>query len=292
MRPNAGFPMKNKTPSKSKPEPKKAPISVNSSAGKTATGQASAGKTAAGKQSIARASTGKISAGQKFKIVLVEPEYSINLGAVCRAMSNFGFSDLAIVNPKCPIGFTAKKYAKHAKYLLTSAKIAKSVKDAVSGCDFIVGTTGVLRRHKATLRDPATLSEFAKSVPNGRIAVLFGREGIGLMRNEIDMCDMLVRIETSDDYPIMNLSHAVAVFLYSVSKHEIPEFEMASSGERRQLGLFFDALAISCGKELRNPARVSVAFKRVVARSKVTKIEAASMLAVLRLASQKLRAME
>ncbi|HQT45524.1 MAG TPA: RNA methyltransferase, partial [Candidatus Micrarchaeota archaeon] len=167
---------------------------------------------------------------QKFRVVLVEPEYSINLGAVCRAMSNFGFSDLAIVNPKCPIGFTAKKYAKHAKHILLSAKLAKSVKDAVSGCDFIVGTTGVLRRHKATLRDPATLSVFSKSIPKGRIAVLFGREGIGLMRNEIDMCDMLVRIETSDGYPIMNLSHAVAVFLYSVSKHGIPEFEMASSG--------------------------------------------------------------
>ncbi|MFA5105755.1 MAG: RNA methyltransferase [Candidatus Micrarchaeia archaeon] len=226
--------------------------------------------------------------GPSVRVVLVEPEYSINLGSVCRAMANFGFSDLAIVNPKCPIGFTAKKYAKHAKHLLEGATLAKSLEHAVSGCDFVVGTTGVLRRHKATLRDPLPLQEFAQNMPKGKLAILFGREGIGLMRHEIDKCDVLVRVESSLDYPIMNLSHAVAVFLYSVSSHASPHFEIAPKGEREQMGVFFDSIAASCGKELRNPARVSIAFRRVMARARVTKIEAASMLSVLRLASQKL----
>lgn len=241
-----------------------------------------------GKKNPARKGQANPSGQSSVRVVLVEPEYSINLGSVCRAMANFGFGDLAIVKPKCPIGFTAKKYAKHAKGLLESAMIAKNLDQAVAGCDFIVGTTGVLRRHKATIRDPMTLQEFAKSVPKGKVAILFGREGIGLMRNEIDKCDVLVRVESSPEYPIMNLSHAVAVVLYSVSSRPAPSFEMAPRSEREQLGVFFDQMAESCGKELRNPARVSVAFRRVVARAGVTKIESASMLSVFRLAAQKL----
>ena len=58
----------------------------------------------------------KIPSLQRFRVVLVEPEYEQNLGAVARAMKNFGFSDLRLVNPKCdPLGFDSVKFSKHAR---------------------------------------------------------------------------------------------------------------------------------------------------------------------------------
>ena len=101
---------------------------------------------------------------QRFRIVLVGPEYGLNVGAVARAMKNFGFSDLAIVSPRCdPRGFDAIKYSKHARDVLESARICKSVKEAARGCKFIVGTTGVIYRHwHQTIRSPISLELFAK----------------------------------------------------------------------------------------------------------------------------------
>ena len=120
----------------------------------------------------------------RFRIILIEPEYELNVGAVARAMKNFGFSDLVFVRPKCnPKGFDAVKYAKHAKELLESARTARSLSAAAKGCKFVVGTTGVLFRHwHKTFRTPVSLRDLRKKLvgqPEGRIALVFGNEGEG-----------------------------------------------------------------------------------------------------------------
>lgn len=53
---------------------------------------------------------------------------------------------------------------------------------------------------------------------NGNIALLFGREGDGLNNQEIEQCDILVTIPTSDEYPIMNITHAAAIIFMKYLK--------------------------------------------------------------------------
>ena len=78
-----------------------------------------------------------------FRVVLVEPEHEGNVGAVARAMGNFAFDDLCMVNP-CPLGDEALKRAKHAGHILSKAAIVDTLDEAVKGCSLVVGTTGVV----------------------------------------------------------------------------------------------------------------------------------------------------
>ena len=121
------------------------------------------------------------------------------------------------------------------------------------------------------------------------MAVVFGREGIGLSQKEIDQCDMLLHVETHEKYPVMNLSHAVAVVLYAFSSLGQKPIEQASRSELRQLERFFAALVEGCGKKLRNPHKVKIAFRRIMQRSAPSKIEAVSVLGVMRLAADKIK---
>ncbi|VVB66279.1 tRNA (cytidine(34)-2'-O)-methyltransferase [Candidatus Gugararchaeum adminiculabundum] len=226
-----------------------------------------------------------------FRIVLVEPEYPLNIGAVCRAMANFNFSELVLVNPKCEAkGFEAEMFSKHAKGILKKAKTVKKLEQAIGGCDFIVGTSGVINRHKKTIRNPLRLKEFISKLSSAssstKYAILFGREGIGLSEAELNKCDFLIHVPTSTKYPIMNLSHAAAVVLYEIFSSQknaskkmafkIPAKPLAR--EKLQLLKYFDEIA-EAQKGISNPKKIKAAFRRVLGRSMVTDDEVRSLLA-------------
>ena len=216
------------------------------------------------------------------RIVLVEPEYEINLGHCARAIANFGFSELYLVNPQCNhLGFEAKKYSKHALEILEKAKVVKSLKGAVKGCSLVIGTSGILNRHKGTVRNPISSKEIGKAVGKGRIAILFGREGIGLREKEIDACDLLVHIPTHRTYSVMNISHALAIMLYEISALKLQDGkEFANERERKTAIKYFTELAKKAG--MRNPRKTSTAFKRLLGRANPTKLEINCVLGVLR----------
>jgi len=220
-------------------------------------------------------------------VVLVEPEYDVNVGMAARVMKNFGFSDLRIVNPRCGVGFDAVKFSKHAVGLLRKAKRSRTLKAAVKGCDLVVGTTGILERNKGTIRSAVPLQKFCSemgSYPGKRVALLFGREGIGLNEKEISACDLLVHAEADSGYPVLNLSHAMAVVLYSVrmasGKGRKVREERMNAPERRALTHMFKLMAERY--RVRNPERCTVAFARVLARANPTSKEGYSLLCVLR----------
>ena len=224
---------------------------------------------------------------ERFRIILVEPEYELNIGAVARAMKNFGFSHLVFVRPKCnPKGFDAVKYAKHAKEVLQNAKVAKTLAAACRGCKFSVGTTGILYRHwNETFRTPMKLEQLSAKVKKereGRIALVFGNEGIGLSEKDISACDFLVTIPANKLYPILNLSHAVAIVLYELSDYNLLGFEPAGEREKEALISAFGLLTDKFGHEMRNPRKVKIAFRRLVGKAMLTDKECASILGVLR----------
>lgn len=232
---------------------------------------------------------------QSVRIVLVEPEYEINIGHVARVMANFGFEELYIVNPKVEIGFNAKMFAKHALHILQEAKVVPRLEDALRGCNFVVGTTGIVGRGRNIIRNPLTPSKFAMEMGklNGRFALLFGREGTGLNQEEIKRCDFLVTIPANDKYPVLNISHALAIVLYELSsKKEVNMIIQASGEEKDMLIRCFNSIVNHFSSQLRSPEKIKLSFRRVVGRSLISDVEAAAMLCVFQRIRKKLKIKE
>lgn len=173
----------------------------------------------------------------EFQIVLVEPSGSANIGFVARNMKNFGFKHLILFNPQCEIDSDSRKYAMHArKDVLEKAQIIhlnkekeitrefylKKFKKFLEQFDFVIGTSGKVSTFRNIKRMPYLVDELDISslTPSEKtkIGLIFGRESIGLYNEEIDLCDILLRIPTSDDYTALNLSHAVSIVLFTIFK--------------------------------------------------------------------------
>ncbi len=153
-------------------------------------------------------------------IVLVETTNSGNIGAVARVMKNFNFNSLMLVNPKCRIDDDALAMAKHAKNILHKATIIKKFNDLLElEFDCIIGTTSLLGSDYNVLRTPIKPEQLGSIIKNKKIALVFGREQSGLRNDELARCDFIVTIPTSEKYPAMNISHAVAVILYELAKN-------------------------------------------------------------------------
>jgi TrmH family RNA methyltransferase len=186
------------------------------------------------------------------RVVLVATRNPLNLGAAARAMSNFGFSHLRVVNPY-EVAFREARSAVGASKLLASAKEYKSVADAVADCALVVGTTAV--RHRQ-LQHPLRRLELGarlirRQLASGRVALLFGSEKVGLSKADLSHCHWLMRIPTSEVNISMNLGQAVAVCLYELVREgkaapAKSKKEPAAAGEvERITTMLLDALRVS-----------------------------------------------
>ena len=155
-------------------------------------------------------------------VVLVATRNPLNLGAAARAMSNFGFRRLRVVNPY-QAAFREARSAVGAAHVLTAAEEYKTVAEAVADCTLVVGTTAVGHRQ---LQHPLRhLQEGARLIvrqvqanPPRRVALLFGSEKSGLSNEDFSHCHWLLHIPTSEDNYSMNLGQAVAVCLYELTR--------------------------------------------------------------------------
>ena len=221
-------------------------------------------------------------------IILVEPKYPGNTGSVARVMKNFGFSNLILVNPAFSIDEDeCRKYAMHAQDVLDNALILSSFEELVDSIDYLVGTTSIESRNdRHHLRKAMMVKDFAREIykMDGRIGIAFGREDYGLLNSEIEKCDLLVKIPTSDVYPSMNLSHAVAVLLYEIfsSRYEPEERILASGMEKEKMYEFFDALLDAINYPEYKKENTRILFRRVMGRSMLSKWEYHTLMGVFK----------
>jgi len=149
-------------------------------------------------------------------VVLVSTRNPLNIGAAARAMSNFGFSDLRLVNPYGP-SFREARSAVGAADLLKKAKVFSSVAEAIADCTLVVGTTAgrarELQHELKRLEDGAPL--IRRHLSKGSVALLFGSEKVGLSNEDFSHCHWLMRIPTIANVS-MNLGQAVALCLYEL----------------------------------------------------------------------------
>lgn len=156
------------------------------------------------------------------RVVLVRTHYPGNLGAVARAMCNFGLNQLTLVDPVAhPKSEEARRLSTHGEPVLESAVIVPSLDQAVADCRVVLATSanveGVYRTHNYG-RPEEVLPGLLEALPEGPCALVFGPEPSGLSNAEIARCHGLIRILTDSRCPSLNLSHAVGICLHELRR--------------------------------------------------------------------------
>jgi tRNA/rRNA methyltransferase len=225
-------------------------------------------------------------------VVLVCTRNPLNIGAAARAMTNFGFSQLRVVNPY-ELAFREAKSAVGAASLLRNAQEFPSVAEAVADCTLVVGTTAARDRKLDHLLKP--LREGAASIrrkAHGKVALLFGSEKRGLSNEDFSHCDWLIRIPTDSRQPSMNLGQAVAVCLYEISRAPKSPVvgessQLANAAETERLtGVLHEALILSGFAKNKGDKE---SLRRLVRRLKLSSGDAQLMLGMVRQMLWKMR---
>ncbi len=234
-----------------------------------------------------------MTAQHRVTIILAEPEHPGNIGSVCRAMANFGFEDLVLINPKCdPKSQDAKNLAKHAQHILANARVTGW--DVLKEYAVVAATAGVPTTDYNLPRSPISpeqgaqkLASVKASQTKGRehagAALLFGRESSGLHNDELARADFVITIPTTRKFPSMNLAQSVTVMLYVLAQQTpIEKFTPMPAHEKEILLEKFDTLL----DELRFPtvgqrATQKKLWRSIVGRSLLTRREAFALFGFL-----------
>ena len=151
------------------------------------------------------------------EIVLMHTTNSGNIGGVARAMKNMGLSKLTLVSPREHPGSEGIWRAASARDVMEGARVVDHLDDAISDCQFVVGTSARGRRIPWPIDDArgcaARIAEHSKSE---RVAILFGREDRGLINEELQRCNLHCQIPTHEGYPSLNLAMAVQIIVYEL----------------------------------------------------------------------------
>jgi tRNA (cytidine32/uridine32-2'-O)-methyltransferase len=151
------------------------------------------------------------------RIVLVDPSHPGNIGSVARAMKNMGLSDLVLVRPRAFPHAEATALAAGAEDLLATARVLDSVPAALADCGFVAATTSRPRSYHWEFATPRELAgRIVAMAPATRAALVFGSERYGLANEDLQYCNLLVRIPANPDYCSLNLAMAVQLLAYEL----------------------------------------------------------------------------
>ena len=151
---------------------------------------------------------------QNIRIVLVETSHSGNIGSAARAMKTMGLSNLYLVSPKS-VDEQSIALAAGADDVLQNARIVDTFEQAIEDCSLVIGTSTRLRHLQSTLIEPRECAEKA-SVHQGQVAIVFGRERVGLTNEELLKCHYHLNIPANPEYSSLNLAMAVQLVSYEM----------------------------------------------------------------------------
>jgi len=218
------------------------------------------------------------------RIVLLNPQEEENVGAVARAMRNFGFKELCLVGP-CEIGRRARALASHGLPVLERARTFDSYENAVRGCDYVVGTTGKKGGQKTPKRQAVTPDQLRDLLTHGKTAIVFGNEASGIPNDILEKTDFVCRVPTSPDYPILNLAQTVCVILYELAKkgYEKTVKERPLPREvREQLDKFTHEILTKVYAQPHQQRQTEAILQRIYGKSMLTKKEGGKMISFYR----------
>jgi len=154
---------------------------------------------------------------QRIRIVLVETSHPGNIGATARAMKTMCLEDLVLVNPAEFPHADAAARASGAVDILERARVTATLDEALAGCVLVAGSSARRRGIGPPELSPQECAmRLAATAARQDVALVFGRERIGLTNEELGRCHMLVSIPANPEYASLNLAAAVQVLCYEL----------------------------------------------------------------------------
>ena len=146
--------------------------------------------------------------------ILNKPQLSENIGACARAMKNFNFSNLVIIDPK-PSFPNDKIFATSvgAKEIIKNSKLYNKFEESLSNFDYLIATTSRFRNKNI---NHINLNDLKKLDFNKKIGFIFGSEASGLSNHEISYVNCTMNIPSNDKFKSLNLSHSLILVCYSL----------------------------------------------------------------------------
>lgn len=151
------------------------------------------------------------------RIVLVETSHTGNMGSTARAMKTMGLNQLYLVNPIVKPDSQAISLAAGASDIIKRAVITPTLEAALADCRLVIGTSARMRSLQWPSLDPRACGEqLVAEAVKGPVALVFGRERVGLTNEELQKCHFHVTIPANPDYSSLNLAMSVQVLSYEI----------------------------------------------------------------------------
>lgn len=220
----------------------------------------------------------------RLRLVLVGTEGAINLGMIARLADNFDVDELYLASPVASIE-EALEFAARSSERLRKAKVVSSLEEALEGVSLSICTSSIASPDDVLRSpvEPRRAAEIAAS-HGGTVALVMGRESVGLTRAELRLCSLLSTIKASPSYPALNLSNATAIMLYELFlarggghyKEELPSAETIALIEK-----FTAAMAELTISDERRREEVAVSMRHIISKARPSRIEAENVLLLL-----------
>jgi len=153
----------------------------------------------------------------RIRIVMVNTSHPGNIGAAARAMKNMGLRRLVLVDPETKLGDEAYRRSAGAEDVLADAVVVNTLAEGLTGCAWVAGTSARLRSVQWPVHLPRECAQIAsENTTQGDVAIVFGRERVGLTNEELELCNALVHIPTDPEYSSLNVAAAVQVLCYEL----------------------------------------------------------------------------
>lgn len=231
-------------------------------------------------------------------IVFVEPESEDNVGALARAMANFGFNKLVIVNPQVnPFSDKVRVVSRDKGWdIVVNSIILKDLEEALDLVDVSYGTTGKFSKKMSNvLRNPLTPEEVGKEIwkYDGKVGIFFGRESSGFSKEELKKFDSIITIPANEEYPIMNITHAAAIIMYELFKYRRNPirniFRLIKKEDKEILyKLIDDFVEVLPTQGFRKPV-IRRALKNIIGKALITEREFSILAGVIRIATESIK---
>ena len=212
------------------------------------------------------------------RIVMINTFHPGNIGAAARAMKNMGLESLYLVDPQDYPSADAVSRAAGAKDVLDRSVIVDTLEEAIQDCSLVIGTSARMRSDPWPVITPDTCAQkLVEESQAGPVAVVFGRETMGMLNEELQLCNFHVCIPANPDYPVLNVSSAIQLIVYEIFKHSQSFQQQKQQIERepkyvelREMTLFVESLekvlkALGFLIE-KHPGRTMLRIKRLVNR--------------------------
>lgn len=157
---------------------------------------------------------------RQVRVVMVNTTHPGNIGSAARAMKTMGLSQLILVKPKIFPSEEADWLASGAVDILQQARVVDSLEEAIADCGLVIGASARQRRIPWPVIDPRQCGELAvNEAAHHPVALVFGREAMGLRNEELTQCHYHVSIPGNPEYSVLNVAMAIQLLCYEVRMH-------------------------------------------------------------------------